>query len=42
MNVIWDCSHGPSAEVRTLGLVIPNHARYQTAPHPDISQGKLE
>lgn len=28
---------GPSAEIRTQGLLNPIQARYQTSPHPDMS-----
>ena len=29
-------SFGPSAEIRTQGLLNPIQARYQTSPHPDL------
>lgn len=29
-----DTPHGRSAGIRTRGLMDPNHARYQTSPHP--------
>ena len=27
---------GPSAEIRTQGLLNPIQARYQTSPHPEV------
>ena len=30
------CLFGPSAEIRTRGLLNPIQARYQTSPHPDF------
>ena len=29
---------GPSAEIRTRGLLNPIQARYQTSPHPDTAR----
>ena len=36
-------SGGRGGETRTHGLVVPNDARYQTAPHPDdaLNDAKL-
>ena len=31
---------GPSAEIRTQGLLNPIQARYQTSPHPDLSPSR--
>ena len=30
-------SSGRGGETRTHGLAVPNDARYQTAPHPDLT-----
>ena len=31
-----DTPTGPSAEIRTQGLLNPIQARYQTSPHPEV------
>ena len=31
--------YGPDDRIRTCGLMVPNHALYQTEPHPDMYQG---
>ena len=28
--------NGRGERIRTFGLMVPNHARYQAAPHPDV------